>query len=290
MSLDSRKTDLAGDGATPDRPASIPVTVLVQTKDEAAGIRRCLEALGDFDEVVVVDSLSEDGTADIARACGARVVDFAWDGRYPKKKQWQLEHVETRNEWVLMLDADETPTPELVAELRTADLGPYAAIDLRLDYVFAGRTLRHGHRVVKRSLVRRGRVAFPVVDDLGVIGGNEVEGHYQPRALGEVGRLRGRLRHDDVDPVRTWFERHNRYSDWEATLRLRDGTVRDAKSPQGRRFQRMPFKPLVFFGYSYVARGGFLDGRAGFDYAVALAMYYWQIGVKERELRRGASK
>jgi hypothetical protein len=51
-------------------------------------------------------------------------------------------------------------------------------------------------------------------------------------------------------------------------------------------FDRVPFKPAAFFAYSYVIRAGFLDGRAGFDYAMALAMYYWQIGVKYRELVR----
>lgn len=273
-------------------PRGIPITVMVQTKNEEIGIRACLAALQDFDEVIVVDSNSADGTVEIARQMGASVVNFAWDGKYPKKKQWQLDNAATRHPWILFIDADETPSDELLIELRDLQLGPSstnAAYEIRLDYVFAGRTLRHGHRVVKRALVHRERVQFPVVDDLGAPGMGELEGHYQPEAMGPVGTLKGRIRHDDKDPVRTWFDRHNRYSDWEAHLRTRPAARRDIasrRSRQGRAFEQVPFKPLIFFVYAYIARAGFLDGRAGLDYAVALSTYYWQIGVKQRELTR----
>lgn len=271
----------------------IPISVLVQTKNEERGITRCLAALGDFDEVIVVDSNSTDHTVRLAEETGARVVNFTWNGSFPQKKQWQLEHVETRHDWVLMLDADEYPTPELVSELAAISNDPAedrVAFDLPIAYYFAGRRLEHGHRVVKRSFLLRGRNAFRNIDLLHLPGMGEVEAHYQPRPSGPVGRTSGLLVHRDADPVRTWFDRHNRYSDWEAYLRIHAETrseVRESKSRQGRLFDSMPNKPLVFFLYSYVLRRGFLDGRAGFDYALALSSYYWQIGVKSRELVRG---
>ena len=271
----------------------IAVTVLVQTKNEAVGIAHCLASLTDFDEVVVVDSDSVDGTPDIARDNGARVVNFTWDKKYPKKKQWQLDHVPTRNSWILFLDADETPNSALLEAMRKLPLAeaPHSpsAFDVRLDYVFAGKKLGHGHRVVKRALLNRNRVRFPEMPDLDAPGMGELEGHYQPIADGTVSRIDGRILHDDQDPVRTWFDRHNRYSDWEAFLRTQaaaKGSVAQARSRQGRIFDLVPFKPIVFFGYAYVARAGFLDGRAGFDYAIALATYYWQIELKTRELNR----
>lgn len=268
------------------------MTVLVQTKNEEAGISACLSGLVDFDEVIVVDSDSSDHTKDIARSHGASVVNFSWDGKYPKKKQWQLDHVDTKHEWVLFIDADESPTEELTRELRelfSAAAPEEVAFDIDLDYVFAGRLLKHGHRVTKRCLVRRGFVVFPVVDDLDAPGMGELEGHYQPVPSGATRRLRGRILHNDLDPVATWFTRHNRYSDWEAHLRV-DRRVRSEvaarRTFKGRVFDAIPAKPLLFFAYAYVARAGFLDGRAGLDYALALAMYYWQIGVKTRELSR----
>jgi len=276
-------------------PKKIPVTVLVQTKNEATGIAECLRQLWAFGEVIVVDSCSTDRTKDIAQSLGARVVDFEWNGRYPKKKQWQLENVDTAYPWVMFLDADEAPTPELLDELQNLfsrdRLEPVGAFDINLDYVFAGKMLRHGHRVTKRALVRKDRVKFPEMDDLEAPGMGELEGHYQPEVRGRIGRLRGRIRHNDLDPVSTWFDRHNRYSEWEAYLRTSSvarSRIRAARTLKGRVFDGVPCKPLAFFLYAYIVKLGFLDGRAGFDYAFALSAYYWQIGLKVRERVRRA--
>lgn len=272
---------------------TLPVTVLVQTRNEEVGIRHCLETLKSFDEVIVVDSNSTDRTPEICASVGVPVVNFTWNGKYPKKKQWQLDTVPTRNDWILFLDADESPTPDLLSAMEQMFASGrhelLAACDIELDYVFAGRQLNHGHRVIKRCLVNRRCVRFPEVDDLDAPGMGELEGHYQPEANGKVGRLPGRLLHDDKDPVRTWFDRHNRYSDWEAHLRTRpqaQAETRMKRSPQGRIFDAVPLKPLVFFVYSYLLRGGFRDGRAGLDYAIALSAYYWMIGLKVREIAR----
>lgn len=285
----------SGEGMSVERRTlpKLPVTVLVQTKNEENGIAVCVDALRDFQQVIVVDSNSTDRTVEIAAAHGAQVVNFTWNGRYPKKKQWQLDNLDTLHEWILFMDADEFPSPALIAELREFpfDDVTIAAADIDLDYRFAGRVLRYGHRVTKRALVRRGMVRFPIIDDLAAPGMGELEGHYQPEASGRVVSLKGRILHDDKDPVRTWFDRHNRYSDWEAHLRM-NSTLRkniaSKRTLKGRVFDAVPFKPLAFFVYGYIVRAGFLDGRAGLDYAIALSMYYWQIGVKHRELKRAS--
>lgn len=276
----------------------IPVLAVLPVKNEAENIGRTIASVIDTVEaVVIVDSGSTDGTQQIARELGAEVVDFTWDGGYPKKKQWCLDHVRTDLDWVLLLDGDESPTPELLVELRelfARQPGPDAeadAYDIPLAYWFAGRELRHGYTVHKRSLLNRRTVSFPVVDDLDAPGIREMEGHYQPVAP-RAKRLRARLEHRDLDPMTTWFDRHNRYSDWEAWLEhqpVAREQVRGAKTRQGRLFTRVPFKPVVFFLYAYLARSGFRDGRAGFDYALALSFYRWQIGVKDRELSRAAA-
>lgn len=279
------------------KSTKLPVSVLVQTKNEEAGIGHCLENLAAFDEVIVVDSNSTDRTKDICSALGVPVVNFTWNKRYPKKKQWQLDNVPTRNQWVLFLDADESPTVELLESIRSLVCSQQAvaiaACDVELDYVFAGRVLKYGHRVVKRVLLNREFVRYAEIDDLNAPGMGELEGHYQPEASGRVLKIAGRLVHEDKDPVRTWFDRHNRYSDWEAYLRTNPHTMeatRSRRSLQGRIFDAVPLKPLAFFLYSYVLRGGLCDGRAGLDYAIALSTYYWQIGLKVRELRASIRK
>jgi glycosyltransferase involved in cell wall biosynthesis len=268
----------------------IPVSVVIMTKNEERVLRHTLASVTAFDEVFVVDSHSTDATQEIAKSMGAQFAQFTWDGQYPKKKEWCLLTLPFANAWVLYLDADELVTDQLTTELRglfAAGEPEHAGYDVELDYFFLGTMLRHGHKVTKRVLVRTDATSWPHLDDLAVSNMWEVEGHYQPTVAGSIGRLLGRLEHRDRDPLYDYFDRHNRYSDWEAHLRRSAALaaqVRGARSTRGRRYDRLPFKPAAFFAYSYLARRGFLDGRAGFHYAVAHAFYFWQIGVKEAEL------
>ncbi len=274
-----------------DELGTLPLVVVIPTKNEAENIARTVSSvIAHVRAVVVVDSHSTDDTCAIAAGLGAETVLYTWDGRYPKKKQWCLDHVRPDIPWVLFLDGDETPSPQLLGELRSVfAAGPpsVAAFDIPLGYWFAGRRLRHGYTIVKRALMDRTRCRFPEVGDLGAPGMGEQEGHYQPVAE-SAARLSSPIEHEDLDPVRTWFDRHNRYSDWEAWLELHPEVkerIRRVKTRQGRLFHKVPFKPLVSFGYAYVYRRGFLDGRAGLDYALAMSFYRWQIGLKTRELR-----
>lgn len=274
----------------------VPVSVVVMTKNEEANLPKCLESVARFDEVFVVDSRSDDRTQEIARSAGATVVEFAWNGRYPKKKQWCLENLPFSHDFVLYLDADEELTATLVDELAGLAARGFACAGyfVGYDYVFLGRRLRHGLRVVKLVLFDRHRGRYVDRDDLDVEHMWEVEGHYQPRIDGPIGTLRGRMVHRDHADLYHYFERHNRYSDWEAALRSRDAMGRDDETQIRRRsrlkhaFAKMPLRPLGIFLYSYVLAGGFLDGRAGFHYAVARGFYYWQIGLKMREQGRVA--
>jgi glycosyltransferase involved in cell wall biosynthesis len=270
----------------------IPATVIVLTKNEEANLGKCIASAGDFAELFVVDSHSTDRTREIALERDAKIVDFHWDGRYPKKKQWALENLPASHGWVLYLDADEEITPDLAAEIRGLLEGKprHSGYFVGLDYRFLGRTLRHGQRVHKLILFDRTCGGFEERDDLDAANMWEVEGHYQPRISGSIGRLRSPLVHDDHESLFHYFERHNRYSDWEATLRQKqDAGVHSTQETQLKAgaksaFQALPFKSLAFFLYSYIWRRGFLDGRAGYHYALAKAFYYWQIRVKELEL------
>jgi glycosyltransferase involved in cell wall biosynthesis len=268
----------------------LPITVIVPTKNEERAIAACLDSLVPyFEAVIVVDSNSQDATQAIAVRSGARVVNFAWNGLYPKKKQWCLDNLDIKSRWVLFVDADESPSAELLTELdelSATNYGGKQAFDAVFDYYWCGRLLRHGQKVRKRILLDRMACRFPALDDLDAPGMGEQEGHYQPTVEGVVGLLRSPMQHEDPDPLSDWFARHNRYSDWEAFLRLHPATrkgVRAARSRQGQVLERLPLKPLAVFLYNYVAKLGWRDGRAGFDFALALAFYQWQISVKVHE-------
>ncbi|MDQ0094667.1 glycosyltransferase family 2 protein [Paeniglutamicibacter psychrophenolicus] len=269
----------------------LKASVVILTKNEEKHVERAVMSAKDFDEILVIDSNSTDRTVELAEAAGARVVQFTWDGKYPKKKEWSLP--QCTNDWVIYLDADEYFTEDIVTEIRQVIVRANAsAIQVPLRYFWLGKELRHGHRVSKRIGMRRSCGYWPRPDDLHVKNMWEVEGHYQPQiSTGTVELLTSPLGHDDRDGLFDYFQRHNRYSDWEAQM-LYDGdnASRQARSRLGRIATRLPFKGLVFFVYSYMVKAGFLDGREGLHYALALSFYYWQIGIKVREIELQESR
>ena len=277
-----------------------PVSVLIPTRNEEANIEKCLASVAWADEVVVVDSASRDRTAELARARGAVVVPFAWDGVGPRKRNWALANYRWRNDWVLLLDADEEVTPGLAAEIaRTVRANPREeGFLIRFHYLFLGKLLRHGDPLWKLCLVRHREARFETMD-VPEVTAYDVEVHEWVRLAGRVGRLREVIVHRDFDNLRHHFDRHNIYSDWEALLRTRyrrrdaSGEVQprlmgsrvERRRFLKRWFLRTPGRPLLYFFYSYILRAGFLDGRAGFIYNALKSVYWYQVSVKEYELR-----
>lgn len=271
----------------PDPSCAIPVSVIVAIRDEAARIGRCLAALTDFSEIVAVDSGSADGTADIARRAGARTVPFSWNGRYPKKRQWCLDTLDLKHDWVLFVDADEIVTPGLAREIRTLFSLPHPppCAGYFIDGLYAadGRVLRHGLRNRKIALLDRRALRFPAVDDLDLPGMGEMEGHYQPvprTPTAKIGKLRQPMLHETDIGGPAWRARHERYAAWEAGMNRKNAWPPDPvpwRQALKTVFRALPFRPAAAFLHSYVLKAGFLDGKPGWRLARSRASYYAMI-------------
>ena len=137
----------------------LPISVIVAVRNEAKNLPRCLQALGDVGEVYVIDSQSTDDTVEIARSYGAQVVQFHYEGGWPKKRQWAMNTLPIAYDWILLLDADEVLTPELSEEICSAIQNPAVnGYSILLRAWFLGRALRHGDvGLWKLSLFRRGK-------------------------------------------------------------------------------------------------------------------------------------
>src|SRR5438105_12216341 len=94
-----------------------PVSVIVPVLNEELNIRAALAGLQWADEIWVVDSHSNDRTAEIAGECGAKLVQFDYSGYGPKKLNWALEHLPLRNRWVFLLAGDERVPQDLEREI-----------------------------------------------------------------------------------------------------------------------------------------------------------------------------
>ncbi|MGC8642106.1 MAG: glycosyltransferase family 2 protein [Isosphaeraceae bacterium] len=267
------------------RSPKTPISVIVPVKNEEENLSRCLAALTWADEVFVVDSQSDDRTVEIADQHGATVVQFYFNGVYPKKKNWALENLPLRNDWVLIVDADEIVVPELADEITRRILADEAdGYYLNSDYFFLGRRIRHcGYsecwnlRVFRHKLGRYEKMPDKTG---GRTGDNEAHEHVM--LSGCVRRLHCRLDHYAYPTISKWVEKHNRYAVWEAAMfnRFLTESIPAGIGP-GKRFKRwlkrfylrLPMRPLVRFLYSYIFRLGFLDGKPGFVFCSLLAFY-----------------
>ncbi len=284
--------------------SKLPVSVLIPALNEEANLPACLESVARAEEVFVVDSQSRDRSVEIAESYGATVVQFHFDGRWPKKKNWSLENLPFRHRWVLIVDCDERITPELWDEIELAIQNPeFEGYYLNRRVFFLGQWIRYGGKYPDWNLRlfqhAKGRYENLRTETIRNTGDNEVHEHVV--LPGKVGYLKNDMLHIDFKDLYHWLERHNRYSNWEAQVYLNLLTGKDdngtiganlfGDAVQRKRFLkriwvRLPFKPILRFLLSYVFRLGFLDGRAGYIYARLLSQYEFQIGVKLFELRQ----
>ena len=274
-----------------------PVSVIIPVKNEAKNLTRCLPALTWADEVFVVDSQSSDQTAEVAASFGAQVVQFHFNGNYPKKKNWALDNLPFRNDWVMIVDADEVVVPELASEI--ADRIARGEADgyyLNSRYYFLGRRIRHcGYsscwnlRLFKHRLGRYEKIP----DGTGGRAGDN-EAHEHVELEGRVVRLSHELLHHAYPTVAVWVEKHNRYAIWEAALADRVinepipktiGGVQRFKRRLKKIAWRLPMRPVVRFLYAYVLRLGFLDGKPGLYFCGLLAFYDFLALANRYEMR-----
>jgi glycosyltransferase involved in cell wall biosynthesis len=276
----------------------VRVSIIVPVRQEAANLPRCLESVKWADEIFVVDSHSTDETGQIAEARGAHVVQFDFNGTWPKKKNWALESLPFRNDWVFILDADEVLPPEAEQEFAKAiaEAGEIAGYWINRRFMFMGKWLRHSYypnwnlRLFRHSLGRYEKLTEADTRS----GDNEVHEHVIVR--GATGRLRCEMDHYAFPSVEVFIEKHNRYSNWEARVsadqRLSGSAARISSGEVGRRrklkqwSQRLPFRPLLRFLYIYVWQKGFLDGREGYYFARLHAVYEFLSVAKTYELMR----
>jgi glycosyltransferase involved in cell wall biosynthesis len=277
----------------------LPVSVIVPVRNEALNLSRCLESLRGVGEVYVVDSASSDGTAEIARSFGAKVVQFHYAGGWPKKRQWAMDTLPLAYDWVFLVDADEALTPELAAEMRQAiQDARFDGYYIGLQVVFLGRVLRHGGAgFYKLSLFRRGKGRFEcrLKDQDSSMADMEVHEHVIVE--GKSLRLKNALRHHNVESISRYIQKHDEYSNWDARVWL-EGEANSAELPpslsgnqaQRRRWLRkrlfaLPGSSLLLFIYRYFFRLGFLDGVPGLIYCGFQGIQFLHIKAKIYELR-----
>ena len=286
-----------------DELKRVPVTLIIPIRNEAVNLPRCLASVVWADEVFVVDSVSTDGSQRIAEEQGAKVVQFTFNGIWPKKKNWALENLPFKHEWIFILDADEVLPPDAEAEFRAIVSDPAHPVSgywINRRFMFMGDWLRHAYYPNWNLRLFRHRLGrYEKLTDVDTQSGdNEVHEHVVIQ--GRTGRLKCEMDHYAFPSVDVFVEKHNRYSNWEARVALdrylRASASRLQEKQAGVRrtlkqlSQRLPCRPLLRFLYVYVWQRGFLDGRRGYYFARLHGFYEFLSVAKTYELRTTAAR
>jgi glycosyltransferase involved in cell wall biosynthesis len=265
------------------------ITPLILTFNEAPNIGRMLAQLRWAEDIVVVDSFSDDETVEIAGSFPqVRVVQRKFDNH---ASQWNFGLNETgiKTEWVLAMDADFVLTPAFVDELRTIAPAPkVSGYQARFTYCVSGRALRSGVYPPVTVLYRKGGAEY------------SQDGHTQ-RVItaGAVETTSARILHDDRKSLSRWFESQQRYMSLEAEKLFAADPSSLSNSDRIRRMRVIA--PLAVLCYCLIVRGGLLDGWAGLYYAgqrmlaeLMLSLYLierdFNAAIEPRRLREQSTK
>lgn len=277
-----------------ERAARVPVTVVILTQNEEQNIGECLATLDWATDVVIVDSGSDDQTLAIAREARPDVRVF----RHPfqdfgEQRNWSLDETAPKHEWVLFLDADERSTERFSLAVRRAIASPGDKVGFYLCYrnFFLGKWIKRStyYPSWQLRLLKLGHVRF------------EKMGHGQrERTTQPLGYITEPYDHFGFSKgIANWIERHNHYSTEEADyqmtqrrerLRLRElfsGNAVTRRRCLKRLSVHLPFRPLARFLYTYILRGGLLDGRAGLTFCLLRLTHEMHISMKIAELKVG---
>lgn len=275
-----------------------PISIVILTLNEEQNLPACLASTAGCDDVVVLDSGSTDRTVEIARAAGARVFVNPFKN-FAQQRNHAHDVIAFRHEWVFHLDADETLSPELIAECSACAASPAAA---QLDGFYAApRMFFHGRWIPRCTDYPAWQARFVNTRRFRFI---EV-GHGQREAPGmRLGRLKYPYDHNLSSQSDAEIRvKHARYAKTEAaaflaTARPASTLWRDLRAPDALARRRalkeasyhLPARGLLRFVYQYLLRRGFLEGAPGLVYCRLLAAYEQAISAELRALRSAAKK
>ncbi len=272
-----------------------PISILILTRNERQDLPAALASVAFSDDIHVFDSLSTDGTQQIARDHGAHVTERPFDN-WAAHQNWGLAHIPFKYPWVFYLDADEVVTPQLRDAILATVSTPTQNVAFRIQRrdFFEGTWLRHVQaspfymRLFRPEKMRYERLVNPI-----------------SIPAGPVGQLPGFLDHFPFSKgIGYWLDRHNKYATFEAEQILANRRAHAASGGapfsltaafferdfhkkrfhQKELFYRLPARPIVKFLILYLAKRGFLDGRAGLRYSILQSIYEYLIVLKTGEL------
>lgn len=251
------------------------LSTVILAKNEERHVGRAIESVEFSDEILVIDDLSIDQTAEIAREMGAMVYQRGLNDNFSQQRNFGLK--KSRGEWILFIDADEYLSKELQEEIRKIikEESKFSAYYIKRRDFMWGRELKYGElkRVRNSGLIRlvrknSGKWTSPV--------------HETFTASYPIGKLNFFLNHYPHQTIKEFLEEINFYSD----LRAKELLNQHKKASL---FEIIIY-PTVKFKMNYFLNLGFLDGPAGFLYAFMMSFHSFLVRTKLYQYTRLSKK
>ena len=292
MNAKPEKSNIKTQYSPPMLQSILDLTIAIPVKNEEKNLPGCLDAIGTnfAKNIVIIDSGSTDSTLSIARERGIEVIDFKWNGEFPKKRNWYLRNYTPNTGWVMFLDADEFITEEFKKEV-CQELSNGNCVGYWLNYTvfFLGKKLRGGYSLNKLALFKTGSGEYERIDEK-QWSHLDMEIHEHPVLIGKIGSIKSKIDHHDFHGISHYIRKHDQYANWEALRYLNTKKNKQCRSAWTWK-QKIKYKllatPLIgpsFFLGSFILMGGFRDGATGFAFAILKSSYFTQIYCKIKEL------
>ena len=266
------------------------ISVLILTLNEDKNIETALKSLTWCDDIVILDSYSNDNTKSVCSNFDVRFYERKFDN-YANQRNFGLREIEYKHDWIFMLDADEEVPIQLMMEMQdNINIADSSVTMFRLkrkDF-FYGKWIKNSSK-------------YPIwFGRLMKIGSNHIEREINEEfhTTGKIQYLKNHIHHYPFNKGLTWwFDKHNRYSEMEAKKMLeeikepivlvdffsKDPVLR--RKVQKRLSYQLPFRPFLIFVAFYVLKGGFLNGKAGYTFCKLRLIYEGMIDVKLKEIK-----
>ncbi|QXP66978.1 glycosyltransferase family 2 protein [Polaribacter sp. AHE13PA] len=279
------------------------LTALVLTYNEEMHLKRCLESLKDIcDEIVIIDSFSNDETENIAKEFGARFYQNPFVN-HAVQLNWGIENGEINTDWVIRVDADEYISDELASsiknELPTLKEDITGVRVKRLMYFFNKPLKKAGmYPIWHLKLWRHGKALC--------------EQRWMDERMklsnGDTTTLEGDLIDNNLNNLTWWTQKHNSYATREAIDILDKiynftnsdvvnanlfGSAEERRRWFKKKYLNLPLfvRPIIFWFIRYILQGGFLEGKRGFIWnALQCGWYRFLVDAKIYEAYKAAGK
>lgn len=250
----------------------IPASVVIVTKNEERNIGDALESVKDFEDIVVVDSFSEDRTVQICKEYTDRIFQHKWQG-YAKQKQIAIDYA--KKDWVFLLDADERMSPELKKEISNLFTDKtkivYQGYYIPRKNYFLGKWIKHSGWWPDYTIRLFRKDSSRV---------QQREVHEKVIVKGQTGYLKNPLEHYTYETISEFIFKMQNYSTLSAKEIIKE------KIPPTVLFLKMTINPIFTFIKMFLLKQGFRDGFHGFILSVLYSFYTFLKYLKTWELKK----